>query len=328
MKKPSLSSTPLWDHQKRAIVTIRDYLNVFEQDNSLGSALIHLPTGTGKTGVIACASHFLKKSGCVLVLCPRVALRDQLCREISGRFFTKLNFEDDLPKTVHNVKKGFPNIADADYGASIISMTIQMLFSLKKKHDNDTATHQNYATLQNKVDLIIVDEGHYEPALMWSDAIRGIKAPRLIFTATPFRNDLKLFDVSFDHAYSYTFKQATEDLTIRKVEIHDRDKQESPTKFVKDVLEFYAQQFGDQADAESSPRVIIRCDSQAEIRQIGVALNNAGRSYVLIHENFKDNDAETPHERRTVPDPNDEPAVFWIHQFKLLEGIDDPRFQR
>lgn len=326
-KKPYLNSTPLWTHQKRAIDTIREYLNAFEQDNSIGSALIHMPTGTGKTGVIACASHFLKKVGCVLVLCPRVALRDQLCREVSGRFFTKLKLSDDLPKTIHNVKKGFPNITGNDYGASIISMTIQMLYSLKKKHDIDPVAHLNYATLQDKVDLIIVDEGHYEPALMWSDAIRGIEAPRLIFTATPFRNDLKLFDVSFDHSYSYTFKQATEDRTIRKVEIYDRDKQGSPTEFVEDVLRFYDQQFGDQTDVESPPRVIIRCDSQAEIRQIGVALSNAGRSYVLIHENFSDNDADAPNERRTVPDPNETPTVFWVHQFKLLEGIDDPRFE-
>jgi hypothetical protein len=28
-----------------------------------------------------------------------------------------------------------------------------------------------------------------------------------------------------------------------------------------------------------------------------------------------------------VPDPETEKATFWIHQFKLLEGIDDPRFQ-
>lgn len=325
--KPSLTTTPLWDHQNRAVDTIRDYLTAFEQDNSLGSCLIHMPTGTGKTGVIACASHFLTKAGCVLALCPRVALRDQLYREVSGRFFTKLKLTDDLPKTVHNVKKGFPAIADDEYKRSIVAMTIQMLFSLKKKYEENPANHGDYVTLQNKVDLVIVDEGHYEPALMWSEAIRGIIAPRLIFTATPFRNDLKLFDVSFDHAYSYTFKQASADHTIRKVEIHDRPSNASPTDFVADVLQFYDQRFGNQATAASPPRVIIRCDSQAEIRKIGVALANAGRTSVLIHENFRDGDPNAPHERRTVPDPNAEPAVFWIHQFKLLEGIDDSRFQ-
>lgn len=327
VNKPSLSSTPLWDHQRKAVETIRDYLAAFEQDNNLGACLIHMPTGSGKTGVIACASHFLGKAGCVLALCPRVALRDQLCREVSGRFFSKLGLSESLPKTVRNIKRAFPNIDDGAYESSIIAMTIQLLFSLKKKSIENPAHHQHYAKLQSKVDLIIVDEGHYEPALMWSDAIRGITAPRVIFTATPFRNDLKLFDVSFKHAYSYTFKQAIADHTIRKVAIHDRPSQTGPTKFVTDVLQFYDQQFASQTHAASPPRVIVRCDSDTEIRQIGVALANGGRSYVLIHENFKDGDSNKPHERRTVPDPNSEPAVFWIHQFKLLEGIDDSRFQ-
>src|SRR5262245_23549297 len=77
----------------------------------------------------------------------------------------------------------------------------------------------------------------------------------------------------------------------------------------------------------TSPRVIIRCESDARIRQIGQALEGAGRTYVLIHENFQDADPSRPHERRSVPDPEHEQAQFWVHQFKLLEGIDDPRFQ-
>lgn len=31
--------------------------------------------------------------------------------------------------------------------------------------------------------------------------------------------------------------------------------------------------------------------------------------------------------KENVPNIENEQAVFWIHQFKLLEGIDDYRFQ-
>jgi superfamily II DNA or RNA helicase len=51
------------------------------------------------------------------------------------------------------------------------------------------------------VDLVLFDEGHHEPALRWSETVRKIYKPRIIFTATPFRNDLKLFDVDLQHAY-------------------------------------------------------------------------------------------------------------------------------
>lgn len=133
---------------------------------------------------------------------------------------------------------------------------------------------------------MIVDEGHYEPAISWRDAIRGITAPKVIFAATPFRNDLKLFDVNYDHVYSYTFQQAVKDHTIRNVHFHSRAATNDPQAFVADVLKFYDQQFASSKSNPDPPRVIIRCESEARIRQIGAALQGAGRTYVLIHENF------------------------------------------
>jgi len=85
-KKPSLSSTPLWPHQEKAIDAFRKYLNAAQKNPDLGSALVHMPTGTGKTGVIACASHFLASVGAVLVLSPRIALRNQLAQEVADDF--------------------------------------------------------------------------------------------------------------------------------------------------------------------------------------------------------------------------------------------------
>lgn len=318
--KPTLAATPLWPHQRQAVNSISKYVKAFAKNKSLGAALTHLPTGTGKTGVIACVSHFLSGLGCVLVLCPRIALREQLTREISGRFFTKLGFSDDLPKSVLQAKHGFPKVDTGELPDTIFVMTIQMLHSLMSRKTAD------YKLLTKHVDLLVVDEGHYEPAISWRDAVRGIPAPKVIFTATPFRNDLKLFDVNFDHAFSYTFQQAVKDRTIRGVIVHPRAATMSPQSFVDDVIKFYDRQFGTNP-ISPAPRVIIRCESDARIRQIGQALAAAGRTYILIHENFQDADPTRPHELRSVPDPEHEQALYWVHQFKLLEGIDDPRFQ-
>jgi len=303
--------------------TIRKYLAAFKKKADTGSALIHMPTGTGKTGVIACASHFLKSTGLILVLCPRIALRDQLFRELSGRFFTRLGLSDALPKTVHSVSSGkHRSIKEEDLGRTILVMTIQMLHSLKNRGTRD------YTAFKDKAALVIVDEGHYEPAISWREAIRGIKAPKVIFTATPFRNDLKLFDVNYDHVFSYTFHEAVSDKVIRDVTISPRPHPGSPRAFVNEVLDFYKATFAtNRGKSQSAARVIIRCDSQSDVRQIGDALKAAGQSYVLIHENFTDGDPKRPHECSSVPNPDEKDAIFWVHQFKLLEGIDDPRFQ-
>jgi hypothetical protein len=281
-----------------------------------------MPTGTGKTGVIACASHFLKTDGYVLLLTPRVALREQLSREVQGLFFSKLKLDGSrVPKSVLELENAskYPLPATIDYSKSIVSMTIQMLYSMMNRGE------PNFADLQSNTGLVIVDEGHYEPSNSWREAIRAINCPRVIFTATPFRNDLKLFDIDFDHAYSYTLHEAITDKTVRAIDIRIKPPQSNPSGFVDDVIAFYDSVFPNVGQADP-PRAIIRCESSQTIKEIGSVLAARGRTHVLIHETFKD-DPSNPKERRSVPDPAKEPAVFWVHQYKLLEGIDDPRFQ-
>jgi site-specific recombinase XerD len=38
-------------------------------------------------------------------------------------------------------------------------------------------------------DLILVDEGHYEPAVSWSKGVRELNRPTVLLSATPYRND-------------------------------------------------------------------------------------------------------------------------------------------
>ena len=46
---------PLWEHQKQAVKKVAHYI----ETDSDGSALIRMPTGTGKTGVIATVARTL-----------------------------------------------------------------------------------------------------------------------------------------------------------------------------------------------------------------------------------------------------------------------------
>src|SRR5215831_2137968 len=123
-----LPALPLWEHQKKAIEVIHGYLLESRNQTSHGAALIHMPTGTGKTGVIAIASHFINQIGTVLLLCPRIALRDQLAREVKSRFFEKFGLDpSQLPKKIYVVQKEFPSVNDGDFPCSVFIMTIQKL---------------------------------------------------------------------------------------------------------------------------------------------------------------------------------------------------------
>lgn len=211
----------------------------------------------------------------------------------------------------------FQDLEYKDIDETVFVATIQKLQTMTKRD----ATQ--FERLRQHVSLVMFDEGHYEPALTWSQAIRQLRAPKVIFTATPYRNDLKVFDLDLGHAYSYTYLQAVQDGYLREVELIPREPTQDPEAFIEDVLDFYDQHFGQHQDP---PRVIIRCDRRTTIRQIATVLRQRGRECIAIHERFSDTGGD-PHEFRTVPDPATEDATFWIHQFKLLEGIDDPRFQ-
>lgn len=76
----------LWPHQVKALNLIRRYLAAAPER---GSALVRMPTGTGKSGVVAVAAHELVQGGHTLVLAPWDALVDQLGRDISVRFWSR-----------------------------------------------------------------------------------------------------------------------------------------------------------------------------------------------------------------------------------------------
>ena len=100
---PLLAQLSLWSHQSEAINRMRHYIAEFQAGNVEGSALVHMPTGSGKTGVIATIARCLPEVGCTLILAPRIALREQLARDIQSRFFEHLSKKialDKLPKKV------------------------------------------------------------------------------------------------------------------------------------------------------------------------------------------------------------------------------------
>lgn len=310
----------LWSHQRQAIARMREYLTCFAQGLTAGSALVHMPTGSGKTGVIATLARCVPESRCVLVLTPRIALRQQLVRDITARFFERLDLAPDpadIPKKVAELDGPFRELKIDRIDEMVLVSTIQKLQSMES-HDRAA-----FEYLLKHVSLLMFDEGHYEPALTWSRTIRQFTVPKIIFTATPYRNDLKVFDLDMNYAFSYTYIEAVEDRYLREVEVVPREPAENPEAFIEDVLAFYDRQFAGQ---QNPPRVIIRCDDGAAIRQLTKVLRHHGRTHVAIHERFAD-DGGRAGERRTVPDPRAEDATFWIHQFKLLEGIDDSRFQ-
>lgn len=279
------------------------------------SALIRMPTGTGKSGVIAVAAQRLVNDGDVLVLTPWDVLVEQLTDDVRARFWRRIGAQAPATKLIRRV---YPSTVAkalaAEQSPAIWTATIATLQQLHG--DSEPA----YAELARRVALVVVDEGHYEPAPSWARAVRGLERPTVLFTATPYRNDFKFFDVDEESCFFYSHEQAERDRFVRRVRL-EAHKFDSVTSFCDGLIDAWQRLF----PREPRPRVIVRCRTKNSVQAVAAELARRGVSVVGIHERFEV--ANGTQLRRRVPNPDVESVQFWVHQNKLIEGIDDPRFR-
>jgi superfamily II DNA or RNA helicase len=318
----------LWAHQAAAVGTIDAYLNRRRTAAAIArAALINVPTGGGKTAIIGVSAHWHPRAERVLVLAPRTAIRDQLARELGGLrgFFPRHGFDAAaLPKSVRRVSTA-SDLADLPERGILVS-TIQLIDDLTRSPEKRVA----YGSLVDWCDAIFVDEGHYEPARSWSQTIRGLKTPTVLVTATPYRNDLKLFELDPEALHVTRYDELVGANILRRVGVVEGDPAALVTQeaFVQSVYDIFVEQFGGPPSAQR--KLIIRCDGEDTVRQIGNVVRHhplGAGGVVCLHERFSPANSQ-PWELRQPPDPEaqDAPAV-WVHQHKLLEGVDGPSYR-
>ncbi|MGG6898020.1 DEAD/DEAH box helicase [Rhizobium sp. BR 315] len=361
-------SPRLWEHQQAAIATVVAYLNgdktIPERPEQKEAALLKLPTGTGKSGIIAVLARCLPNVRRVLVLTPRTALTEQLIADIRYRFWKHMGFEHEgtalftaaaqefgnalecvyveqfLPKNVHMIAQ---HLTEPDCDRAILVGTHQALGDIRKTaHDPDDAGSPDAATLlayiRDKFDLVIVDEGHYEPAISWSRGVREFNLPTLLLSATPYRNDYKSFRVRGRYLFNFPYRQAVERRIIRPVDIIVPQGDDRPAGREAAIPQFVGILHHELPDrlreAErwfrngATPKVMVRGDDLETLTLLQTEINRVFLTRaVVIHDRAK----KTPENRdmftsvasalRSRAD-----AQFWIHQNKLMEGIDDSSF--
>ena len=189
------------------------------------SSLIHMPTGSGKSGIISMVSNVVKE-GCILIVTPRVSLKNQLYNDVKESFFNVIK------KPINPNSKIFEKIEDnfiidpkKNYSKHVFVTTIQKIEWLKSNLPSD------FQELVEKVSLLIFDEGHYEPAYSWSQTVRKFTCQKILFTATPFRNDHKKFETAEEYNFAYSYSQGVKDKYLRKIEFI-----QCPSKFDDKIL--------------------------------------------------------------------------------------------
>lgn len=304
-------SLKLWAHQHGALSFIIDHL----RSNS-DPCLVRMPTGTGKTGVVACLS-LLSATGRTLVLTPWANLRDQMVEALRHGFWGSIGEVAPTKKVVSMM----PSTAEDEIktAASVLVCTFATLTELRRERPNV------YAALAASIDVVFVDECHYEPALEWGKAVKGLKKPPVLLTATPYRNDLKLFRIrdTSRAVFQFTHEAAEAQGIIRPLNIQPLVSSADLASLSREFVAVWNRARSSGELVSSSPRAIICCASAADIRVVVATLQSAGLDAIGIHENF--DGLSKSGLIKDVPLLNT-PATIWVHQNKLTEGLDDHRF--
>ena len=239
----------LLDPQSEALRHLQEF---FGDGNQAGRiALVSMPTGSGKSGVISCLPYFLGKLGLnplperdafpygeplyrfdkpVLVIAPDLAIASQL----EG----VLTVSADAPGENFLTKRGIvPHIYQVDVlpkGVKIEKPEHVLKPEFLKSHEIIIANAQKFLQANwednlrdDSFTLVIVDEAHHHPAKTWRRIIQKFKNHAIVvfFTATPFRGDGQrvLEDDEGKMVYRLSLKDARQGRIIRRIKWYELD---------------------------------------------------------------------------------------------------------
>lgn len=209
-----------------------------------------------------------------------------------------------------------------------------------------------FRNLVRSVDLIIVDEGHHEPAYSWAQTIRALARPTLIMSATPYRNDYKYFQIQGNYVFNLPWTEAVTEKLIRKVKTlpptaphgAPRAPRSADSRSYREA-DFIREFSATLASLPGGKKAIVHAATFAALKSLQREFYEAGEEVVLIHDAFEGAEVRCPdlerapagmrealkslrfqHVWQTKKSEAAQQSRIWLHQYKLLEGVDDDRF--
>ncbi|WP_410497282.1 DEAD/DEAH box helicase family protein [Cellulosilyticum sp. ST5] len=294
------------DYQRHAIDTIEKYLS----SDSQKQALIKMPTGTGKTGVIAVASHM--SMGNILIIVPNAILPEQIKYEIEDAFWEKINCNNITNKKDIKIIKEDDTLEYIEHiNMQILIITIQRLLILSKEKKTNS-----FSRLVQCTKAIFFDEGHRELAEIWAIVIKEFKCKKVLFTATPYRNDKALFNIDEQFVYRYSIQEALHDKSICNIKFEKLHTRLREKNTIDELIDFIINLVDKQ-----DKRILIRMENKYSIetmvKKINEKINN-------IAAGFHSECSKSPNlfnKGQEIYAIKNQYNVF-IHSDMLIEGLD------
>ena len=295
---------------------IEAYINIKEyfQQNPTGEALVVLPTGTGKSGLISIAP-FDVSDGRVLIITPGLITRDSI-KKTQDALQDNFWINHDIIFSIDNL----PVLVEYESDVSDEHLKqSHIIFSNIHKLASSRATSLISRVPPDFFDMIIIDESHHAPAESWKKVLEYFSnAKKLHVTGTPYRGDnqelpgQKIHETSLSEVMRAKYVKLLRKETVNAHELYFT-LPESPNKqlTLEEVLEFKEQEWIEKCISlskdcsldvidrsikqfnylkESSPTVphkilAVGC-SIKHAEDIAAWYKDKGMSVVIIHSNM------------------------------------------
>lgn len=186
----------------------------FRIDKKTTSAIVVLPTGTGKTGLMGLLPYSISE-GRVLIITPQLTIKDSIIDSLdpekSDNFWLKrkvFNKIGELPTLIEYEGKETNN--EILESANIVVLNIHKL--QKRLHTSPL----NFLD-KEFFDMILIDEAHHSTAKTWVDTVNHFSKAKVVkLTGTPFRSDNE--KIAGELVYKYKLSQAMANNYVKSLE--------------------------------------------------------------------------------------------------------------
>jgi len=191
----------------------RTYEHFVQKGKKSTHAIIVIPTGVGKTGLIALLPFHISH-GRVLIITPQLTIKDTIMDGldtskpenfwIKRRVFDKTN---QLPSLVEYDTDTHREVLDA---ANIVVVNIQ---KLQARLDSSPLKFLP----KDYFDMIIIDEAHHSTARTWVETVHYFSDAKVVkVTGTPIRTDKE--EIAGELIYKYKLSQAMANNYVKSLE--------------------------------------------------------------------------------------------------------------
>lgn len=201
----------LRDPQREAYCTAYEFFNKGGK-----KAIIQLPVGCGKTGLIAILPLGIAQ-GRVLVIAPNLTIKEELQRalDVTNKRFCFWNKCRVLPPEAMLAGPYLAVLDSVDANIHDCAQSHVVLTNIQQLASSADRWLPEFS--DDFFDMILVDEGHHSAAQSWKKVFEKFPNAKVVnLTATPFRSDQQ--EIDGELIYRYSFKRAMIKGYIKKIQ--------------------------------------------------------------------------------------------------------------